>query len=45
MNFLENPSIIKKYQGTDATIIFNSIKEHNETYVLEMLDRYCIGKE
>ncbi len=38
-------SILKKYQGKDATSIFNSIKEHNETYVLDMLDQFCVGKD
>ena len=38
-------SILHKYKGKDATKIFNSIKDHNESYVLELLDRFCIGPE
>ncbi len=36
-------SILKKYNGKDATDIFNSIKEHNESSSLELLDKFCLG--
>lgn len=38
-------SILRKYNGKDATDIFNSIKEHNESSSLELLDKFCLGPE
>lgn len=36
-------AVLKQFQGKDATNIFNSIKDHNESYVNDLLDRFCIG--
>jgi len=36
--------ILKKFNGKDATKEFNEIKGHNESYVLNLLDEFCIGK-
>lgn len=37
-------SILKKFNGKDATEAFNVIKGHNESTVIDMLDKFCIGK-
>jgi cytochrome b involved in lipid metabolism len=37
-------SILKKFNGKDATDVFNVIKGHNESTVIDMLDKFCIGK-
>ena len=37
-------AILRKYNGKDATKVFNEVKGHNETFVLNLLDKCCIGK-
>ena len=37
--------ILEKFNGKDATKEFNEMKGHNETYVLNLLDKFCIGKQ
>ena len=37
-------SILKKFNGKDATEAFNAIKGHDESTVIDMLDKFCIGK-
>ncbi len=37
-------SILKKFNGKDATKAFNAIKGHDESTVIDMLDKFCIGK-
>ena len=36
--------ILKKFNGKDATKEFNEIKGHGESVVLDLLDKFCIGK-
>jgi cytochrome b involved in lipid metabolism len=36
--------ILKKFNGKDATKAFNEIKGHGESVVLDLLDKFCIGK-
>ena len=36
--------ILTKYHKKDATTEFNRIKGHGDSYVLNILDKYCIGK-
>lgn len=38
-------SILKKLNNKDATEEFNSIKGHSDSYVYELLDNFCIGKD
>tara|TARA_Y100000590_G_C14835389_1_gene681833 strand:+ start:31 stop:243 length:213 start_codon:yes stop_codon:yes gene_type:complete len=35
--------ILKKYNGKDATEEFNNVGGHCDTYVDELLDKFCIG--
>lgn len=37
-------SILKKYNGKDATSIFNSVHGHCDSYVDSLLEEFCIGK-
>jgi cytochrome b involved in lipid metabolism len=36
--------IFKEFNGKDATKAFNEVKGHNESVVLDLLDKFCIGK-
>jgi len=36
--------VLEKFNGKDATKEFNEIKGHNESFVLDLLDKFCIGK-
>ena len=36
--------VLEKFKDKDATKAFNSIKGHNETRVLDLLEKFCIGK-
>ena len=38
-------NILKKYNNKDVTEEFNSIKGHCDSYVYELLDKYCVGKD
>ena len=37
------PSIIEQCSGDDVTKLFYSVKSHNDTWVLDRLDTYCLG--
>ena len=37
--------ILIKYKNKDATQAFNEIKGHCDSYVISLLDKYCIGKK
>jgi|TARA_B110000467_G_C17837319_1_gene223010 cytochrome b involved in lipid metabolism len=36
--------ILQQFNNKDATEAFNQIHGHYDSYVLDLLDKYCIGK-
>ena len=36
--------ILQKYNNKDATNAFNEVRGHHDSYVLGLLDEFCIGK-
>jgi len=40
----DGTSILKKFNRKDATEVFNAIKGHDESTVIDILDKFCIGK-
>ena len=36
--------VLEKFKDKDATKAFNLIKGHNESVVLDLLEKFCIGK-
>ena len=36
--------ILQKYNNKDATKAFNEIRGHYDSYVLSLLEKFCIGK-
>lgn len=37
-------AILKAYNGKDATQAFNNVRGHCDSYVYDLLDKFCIGK-
>ncbi|RZD39684.1 MAG: hypothetical protein CXT73_07365 [Methanobacteriota archaeon] len=37
-------NVLEKFKDKDATEAFNSIKGHSESVVLDLLEKFCIGK-
>ena len=36
--------ILRKYHNKDATEAFNNVRGHCDSYVLDLMDKFCIGK-